>query len=119
MAEPVPSPFPRVLTSYSPRVVLSRVPAAAPFDYRAAAAALLGASAQAGTGLGVFIKNHSHRLIVIIILFNPAIVSLRPVKLRRDKLESVIAFTLACVSHMLGGARLLRALSQCAASLHS
>lgn len=36
--------------------------------------------------LSIFIKNYSHRLIVIIILFNPAIVSLRPVKLRRGKL---------------------------------
>lgn len=87
VAETIPSPFPHVLDSYSPDVVLSCVPATAPFDYRAAAAALLGAPAQTGTGQNsIFIKNYSHRLIVIIILFNPAIVSLRPVRLRRDKL---------------------------------
>lgn len=34
----------------------------------------------------IFIKNYSHRLIVIITLFNPVVTSLRPVKLRRDKL---------------------------------
>jgi len=50
VAEAMPSPCPRVRDSYSPDVVLSCVPTTAPFDYRAAAAALLGASVQTGAG---------------------------------------------------------------------
>lgn len=42
--------------------------------------------ARTSSEQSIFIKNYSHRLIVIITLFNPVIASLRPVKLRRDKL---------------------------------